>query len=323
MSVLLIALLVFIFVALATFVVASLFDQRSAQARLIRDRLATVQKAPEREPDGELALLRDEQLSEIPAFDSLLRRSARVSAVPEALLQAGMKLRAGNFLVLCVVSGVVAAVAALVWSRNPAIAWAALILGAFLPYAVVSYRRQKRFEKIEELFPEAIDTLARAVRAGHAFTTALEMISNETTEPLATEFRKLYEEQKFGMPVRDALMNLTERVPLVDVKFFVTAVMLQRETGGNLAEILDNLSYVIRERFKIQRQVRVHTAQGRLTMALLMAMPPAVVAVLAVFSPEFVHPLFYDPIGHSLLVVSIALQTIGYFVIRKIIKIQV
>jgi tight adherence protein B len=125
------------------------------------------------------------------------------------------------------------------------------------------------------------------------------------------------------MPVRDALMNLTQRVPLVDVKFFVTAVMLQRETGGNLAEILDNLSYVIRERFKIQRQVRVHTAQGRLTMALLMAMPPTVVAVLLMFSPDFVKPLFYDPYGHILLVVAITLQTIGYFVIRKIIKIQV
>jgi tight adherence protein B len=167
---------------------------------------------------------------------------------------------------------------------------------AFLPYSrFVSYRRQKRFEKFEELFPEAIDTLARAVRAGHAFTTALEMISNEIADPLATEFRKLFEEQKFGMPVRDALMNLAERVPLVDVKFFVTAVMLQRETGGNLAEILDNLSYVIRERFKIQRQVRVHTAQGRLTMALLMAMPPTVVAILFVFSPEFVAPLFTIP----------------------------
>ena len=323
MSALLITFLVFVVVALAAFAGLSLVDQRRAQARLIRDRLATVQKAPEREPDEELALLRDEQLSEIPALDSLLRRSARVSAMQEALLQAGMKFRAGNFLVLCLASGVVVGFAALIWSRNPAIAWAGLIIGAFIPYASVSYRRQKRFEKIEELFPEAIDTVARAVRAGHAFTTALEMISNETVEPLASEFRKLYEEQKFGMPVRDALMNLTERVPLVDVKFFVTAVMLQRETGGNLAEILDNLSYVIRERFKIQRQVRVHTAQGRLTMALLMAMPPAVVAILAVFSPEFVHPLFYDPIGHTLLVVSIALQTIGYFVIRKIIKIQV
>ena len=150
-------------------------------------------------------------------------------------------------------------------------------LGAFLPYSYASYRRTKRFQKFEELFPEAIDTLARAVRAGHAFTTALEMISNEVAEPIATEFRKLFEEQKFGLPVRDALINLTERVPLVDVKFFVTAVMLQRETGGNLAEILDNLSYVIRERFKIQRQVRVYTAQGRLTMMLLMGLPPVIV----------------------------------------------
>jgi len=319
----LIALLVFVTVALVVFVAGSLVDQRNARARLIKDRLATVQQTPEREPDEELALLRDEQLSKIPAFDTLLRRSERVSAIQDALLQAGMKFRAGNFLLLCVFSGVVAGLATVLYTRNPAIAWAALIIGGFLPYSVVSYRRQKRFERFEELFPEAIDTLARAVRAGHAFTTAIEMISNEIAEPLATEFRKLFEEQKFGMPVRDALMNLTERVPLVDVKFFVTAVMLQRETGGNLAEILDNLSYVIRERFKIQRQVRVHTAQGRLTMALLMGMPPTVVTILLVFSPDFVRPLFYDPIGHALLVLSIALQTVGYFVIRKIIKIQV
>jgi tight adherence protein B len=323
MSELVIALLVFLVVALATFAVASLLDERRAQARLIKDRLATVQKAPERDPEEELALVRDEQLSKIHFLDTLLRRSARVSAMQESLLQAGMKFRAGNFIALCLIFGIAAGIVVSVASKNPAIGWAALIIGSFLPYAVVSYRKQKRFEKIEELFPEAIDTLARAVRAGHAFTTALEMISNEISEPLASEFRKLYEEQKFGMPVRDALMNLTQRVPLVDVKFFVTAVMLQRETGGNLAEILDNLSYVIRERFKIQRQVRVHTAQGRLTMALLMAMPPTVVAILLVFSPEFVKPLFYDPIGHILLVVAITLQTVGYFVIRKIIKIQV
>jgi tight adherence protein B len=319
----LIAVAVFIVVALLIFVAGSLYDQRSAQARLIRDRLANVQKAPEREAAVEEALLRDEQLSRFSAFDTLLRRSERISAMQDSLIQAGMEIRAGNFLLLCLGSGILLAILVLLWSRNPAITWAALIFGAFIPYAFVSYRRQKRFEKIEELFPDAIDTLARAVRAGHAFTTALEMISSEIPEPLAAEFRQLYEEQKFGMPVRDALMNLTERVPLVDVKFFVTAVMLQRETGGNIAEILGNLSGMIRERFKIQRQVRVHTAQGRLTMALLMGMPPAVVAILAVFSPEFVHPLFYDPIGHTLLVVSIALQTIGYFAIRKIIKIQV
>src|SRR3984885_164458 len=297
MSALLIALFVFIVVALATFAVASLFDQRSARARLIKDRLATVQKAPEREPDEEFALLRDEQLSKIPAFDSLLRRSARVSAIQEALLQAGMRFRAGNFLVLCLICGTIAGITTLIWAGTPAVAWAALVIAAFIPYAFVSYRRQKRFERIEELFPEAIDTLARAVRAGHAFTTALEMISNEISEPLASEFRQLFEEQKFGMPVRDALMNLADRVPMVDIKFFVTAVMLQRETGGNLAEILDNLSYVIRERFKILRQVRVHTAQGRLTMVLLMALPPTVVVVMYVLNRGFIMPLFIDPIA--------------------------
>ena len=319
----LIALLVFFFVALAAFAAGSLIDQRNARARLIKDRLATVQKAPERDPNEELALLRDEQLSQIPAFDTLLRRSARVSAVQDALLQAGMKFRAGNFLILCVFCGVLSALATILYTRNAPIATAALIIGAFLPYSFISYRRQKRFEKFEELFPEAIDTLARAVRAGHAFTTALEMITDEVAEPVASEFRQLYEEQKFGMPVRDALVNLTDRMPLVDVKFFVTAVMLQRETGGNLAEILDNLSYVIRERFKIQRQVRVYTAQGRLTMALLMGMPPIIVAVMLVLNPAFIRPLFSDPIGHTLLVAGITLQTIGYFVIRKIIRIQV
>jgi tight adherence protein B len=239
------------------------------------------------------------------------------------LTQGGLSMRAGNFLGFSALAGVVASIVAYVAIKRVEVAWVALLVGFLLPYSYASYRRNKRFEKFEELFPEAIDTLARAVRAGHAFTTALEMITNEVAEPVAGEFRQLYEEQKFGMPVRDALMNLTERMPLVDVKFFVTAVMLQRETGGNLAEILDNLSYVIRERFKIQRQVRVYTAQGRLTMALLMGMPPIIVTVMLLLNPSFIRPLFADPIGHTLLVAGIILQTIGYFVIRKIVRIQV
>jgi tight adherence protein B len=319
----LIAIFVFIVVALGAFVAGSLLDQRNARARLMKERLATVQKPAEREPNEELALLRDEMLSQIPALDTFLRRSERVSAFQKTLSQAGMQLRAGNFLMLCAGVGVLVAALVLIYSRNPAIAWAGMFIGFVLPYSFVSYRRNKRFEKFEELFPEAIDTLARAVRAGHAFTTALEMISDEVAEPVASEFRKLYEEQKFGMPVRDALVNLTERIPLVDVKFFVTAVMLQRETGGNLAEILDNLSYVIRERFKIQRQVRVYTAQGRLTMALLMGMPPIIVTIMLTLNPAFIRPLFTDPIGHGLLSAGIALQTVGYFVIRRIIRIQV
>jgi tight adherence protein B len=325
----LIAILVFVVVALGVFAVASLMDQRSAQARLLRERLATVQETVTRQPSEELALLRDEMLSKIPALDNLLRRSSRISNLQPFLEQANLKIRAGNILVLCLISGVLFGTVGFVMAsslpsnQGSLIAAAGLVIGAFVPYSYASYRRTKRFQKFEELFPEAIDTLARAVRAGHAFTTALELIASELSEPVASEFRKLFEEQKFGLPVRDALMNLTERMPLVDVKFFVTAVMLQRETGGNLAEILDNLSYVIRERFKIMRQVRVYTAQGRLTMMLLMGLPPVIVVTMLITSPAFIRPLFVDPIGHTLVVAGIVLQTLGYFVIRKIIQIQV
>jgi tight adherence protein B len=323
MTAILLALFVLVMVAIAVFAAVYFVDQRNAQARLIKDRLAKESQAPERDPEEELALLRDEQLSQIPALDTLLRRSSRVTDIQKMLVQGGISMRAGNFLGFSALAGVVATIAAYLSTRRIEAAWVALLVGFLLPYSYASFRRNQRFEKFEALFPEAIDTLARAVRAGHAFTTALEMITDEVSEPVAGEFRQLYEEQKFGMPVRDALFNLTERIPLVDVKFFVTAVMLQRETGGNLAEILDNLSYVIRERFKIQRQVRVYTAQGRLTMALLMGMPPIIVVTMLLLNPSFIRPLFSDPIGHTLLVAGIILQTIGYFVIRKIIRIQV
>jgi tight adherence protein B len=318
-----ITVIVFLVVAVAVFVGGSLLDERRARARLLRDRLADAQKAPQQEPNEELALLREEKLSEIPALDTFLKRSSRISALQRLLSQADMNTRAGSFLLVCFASAAILSAVVLFWAQSGMFAWAAGLIGFFLPYSYASYRRTKRFDKFEELFPQAIDTLARAVRAGHAFTTALELIANEVNEPVAGEFRKLFEEQKFGMPVRDALVNLTERVPLLDVKFFVTAVMLQRETGGNLAEILDNLSYVIRERFKILRQVRVFTAQGRLTMLLLMALPPLVVIVMLLFNPGFVRPLFAEPLGHTLIVIGITLQTVGYFIIRKIIQIQV
>ncbi len=317
-----IAFLVFLFVTLAVFAVVSLLDQRNAQARILRDRLAPVQKTTEQAPP-DAALLRDEVLSRIPAFDTFLRRSERVSVLQKMLAQGSVDVRAGNFLMLCVVSAILLAAIAAIAGGSFLFGWVGALLGFFLPYAYASHMRTKRFQKFEEKFPEAIDTLARAVRAGHAFTTALEMIANEVAEPVSGEFRQLYEEQKFGLPVRDALLNLADRLPLVDVKFFVTAVMLQRETGGNLAEILDNLSYVIRERFKILRQVRVHTAQGRLTMVLLMALPPTIVVIMSILNPGFIRPLFTDPIGHALIVGGITLQTLGYFFIRRIIRIQV
>ncbi len=322
-----IPILAFVSVSCLTFALGVLLDQRRARARLIRERLIAEPAAGKR---GEtLAIIRNEMLSRIPAFDTILRRSERISRLQTSLEQAGLSIRAGNLLILCLASAVLGALGAYVvaeplpGNEKLPLVFAAAVAGSILPYSYTSWRRNRRFQKFEEMFPEAIDALARAVRAGHAFTMAIEIIADELAEPVATEFRKLYEEQKYGMPVRDALLNLSKRMPLVDVKFFVTAVMLQRETGGNLAEILDNLSYTIRERFKILRQVRVYTAQGRLTMLLLMGLPPTIVVTMLIMNPGFIQPLFADPLGHLLLAGGITLQTIGYFVIRRIVQIQV
>ncbi len=314
---------VFVLVAMLVFSLASGLDERTARARMLRDRLASLDRAQERQPSEELALLRDELLSEIPALDSMLRRSVRVQNLQHFLQQGDMQIRAGNFLFLSAFLGLLLALIGQWLSNRVEMALIFFILGGALPYFYASSRRTQRFHRFEEMFPEAIELLGRAIRAGHAFTTAIELIGNELGEPVAGEFRKMFEEQKFGLPVRDALLNLAERVPLIDVKFFVTSVMLQRETGGNLAEILDKLSYVIRERFKILRQVRVYTAQGRLTMLILMMLPPGVVAMFAFMDLNFIRPLWTDPIGHALIAASIVMQTIGFILIRRIIQIQV
>lgn len=318
-----IVLLVFIAVALGVFALASGFDERHAQARVLRERLQSVEQAAKRRPSLDLELLRDELLSEIPALNRLLQRWSRVGRLQRFIYQADMQVRAGKLLLM---SACLSAVLGLLVHTVTGVFLFALLFaaaGAAAPLGYVAFRRSRRFSRFEVMFPEAIDLLTRAVRAGHAFSTALELIATELGEPVSGEFRKLFEEQKFGLPVREALLNLAERMPLVDVKFFVTAVMLQRETGGNLAEILDKLSYVIRERFKIHRQVRVYTAQGRLTMMMLMGLPFLVVGVLMMINADFMTPLFTDPIGHTLITIGVVMQTIGFFLIRKIIHIQV
>ena len=211
-------------------------------------------------------------------------------------------------------SGVICLGAYLVVSNiyhNAVFAVLALVGGAIAPFAYVALMRSRRLRAFEKQFPEAIDLLGRAVRAGHSFTSGLEMIAGELAEPVATEFRTTFEEQNFGLPVRDALLNLTERVPLIDVQFFVTALLIQKETGGNLAEILDNLSHVVRERFRIYGEVRVKTAQGRLTAGILISVPPIMIMMMRVLNPSYIQVLFQDPIGPYILGGAAFLQVPG------------
>jgi tight adherence protein B len=197
------------------------------------------------------------------------------------------------------------------------------LLLAVAPLAYIMWARSRRLAKFEEHFPEALDLLGRAVRAGHAFTTGMEMIAKESDEPIGGEFRTTFEEQNFGLPLRDTLLNLTERVPLIDVRFFVTSLMIQKETGGNLAEILDGLSRVIRDRFRIHREVQTKTAQGKLTAAILIAIPPIMLLALSAMNPSYMKTLTEDPAGPTILGIAATLQIIGSALLWKIIHIEV
>jgi tight adherence protein B len=165
--------------------------------------------------------------------------------------------------------------------------------------------------------------MSRALRAGHAFATGLKMVTDELDAPVGPEFRKIFDEQNFGLPIKDALANLTVRVPLIDVRFFATAVMIQRDTGGNLSEILENLAHVVRERFKILRQVRVYTAHGRMTGYVLLALPAVLAVALSFINPEHMNLLFRERMGQMLLGGALAMQFIGYMWIKQVVKIEV
>lgn len=323
MEILVWLLVIFVAVAVAVIALGSAWEQRSDRASQVRRRLTALQTAARRGASEEVDLLRDELLSEIPALNRILASWQRSWRLQRLLAQADIGMRPGKFLLVCACAGAVGLVLVLSFSGSLLLGSVVAIVTALSPIGYARFRRARRFAKFESMFPEAIELLVRATRAGHPFTSALELIANELGEPISGEFRQVFEEQKFGLPIREALLNLTDRVPLLDVKFFVTSILLQRETGGNLAEILEKLAHVIRERFKIRRQVRVYTAQGRLTMGLLMVLPPAVIVMITLIDPDLMKLLFVDKLGNLMLAVAIVLQVIGFFLLRRIIDIKV
>ena len=197
-----------------------------------------------------------------------------------------------------------------------------LILGA-IPTLYVMRKRASRLRKFEALFPDSLEFLGRSMRAGHAFSVALEMIHQEFQEPLAGEFKRAFDEQNLGLPLDVALEKLAERVPLMDVHFFVSAVLLQKRTGGNLAELLDKLAHLIRERFKLRGKIRAVSAHGRMTGMVLSLIPVVVGAIMFYVNPMYTNFFMHDPTGHLMLGAAIGMQLIGYAVIKKIVTIEV
>ena len=197
------------------------------------------------------------------------------------------------------------------------------MIGASIPYMIVRHRRNSRMYKFEEMLPEAIDLLGRAIRAGHPLSAGLKMVADETAEPIQSEFRRTHEENRFGLPFDDALLAMADRVSIVDVRILVTAILIQREVGGNLAEVLDNLANVIRVRFTIRRQLRVYTAQGRFSGYVLAVLPDCGRRRHLQPEPAYIRLLFTDPLGKLMLITAVVFQIIGFLWIRKIVDIEI
>ena len=320
---LLIAGLTFLLIVLGLAAVL-LLSTGGGRQELIRRRLQAIESAQKRgNTTPELQLLRDEVLSDVPALHRALLRWSWSSRLERLTAQAGMKTKPGRLVLISAVLTLGGGLAAHHLIRNPVITLLVAAIGGVIPFLVVIVKRHRRLRAFEKNFPEAVDLLGRAIRSGHAINTGIEMIAKEIPEPVAGEFRITFEEQNFGLPLKDSLLNLCDRVPLIDVRFFVSALLVQKETGGNLAEILDTLSAVIRERFKIYGEIRIKTAQGRLTAGILIALPPAMTLALGVLNPPYIRLLFTDPWGPYMLGTAATLQVVGSVILWKIVHIEV
>lgn len=272
-------------------------------------------------PDAAVVMKRRE--GPLPRLDGFVSGTDAGSRLARLIEQAGVKTTPSGMLVASLGSALAVATGVALIIRQPFAPLVAAGVGLVLPFAWLVHRRSSRFKKFEEQFPEALDLVSRAIRAGHAFQSALGMVGEELPAPCGPEFKKTFDRQNFGLPLRDAMNEMADRVAILDVRFFVTAVAIQRETGGNLAEILDNLAHVVRERFKIRRQVRVHTAHGRFTGYVLLALPAALAAALSFISPDHMKLLFEERMGQMMLMTAMVMQTIGFIWIRQVIKIEV
>jgi tight adherence protein B len=319
-------LAVFVFLVVAATVVGGYFGVTylpgALERRKLERRLKDLSAAPDPGPE-DLSLVMRPNAGPLPLLDRLVSGTSTGSWLSALIEQAGVRTTPSAIALISLAFAAFAGITTSLFVRQWFAAPVAAVIGSFLPLGFLMHRRTRRLRAFEEQFPEALDLLARALRAGHAFQTAMGMVADELKAPVGPEFKKTFDQQNFGLPLRDALHQMTERVPILDVRFFVTAVLIQRDTGGNLSEILDNLAHVVRERFKIKRQVRVHTAHGRFTAFVLLSLPAALAIALSFINPEHMELLFRDRMGQTLLVIVMVLQAIGFVWIRKVIKIEV
>ena len=320
----LISFLVFLFalfLVLGAYLLAT--HGTDAKRARLRQRLSDALLHSAHAEDMEVVLARNELMSEIPWVNRSLIRVQAALQLKRMLDQADLHLTPSRLIMFSAMAGMLAALAASVVSGSILIIIAAGVLAAAVPFVHVWWKRKKRFDAFLEHLPDALDLMARALSAGHAFSEAMHMVSDEMPEPIATEFRKTYEEQNLGLSLKLALENLTQRIPLLDLRMCVTAVLIQRETGGNLAEILEKVAYTIRERFRIMGDLKTLTTSSRMSAWLLCGLPIFVTIVITIMNPEYMNVLWRDPRGHYLIATALFLQITGMMIVRKILRIKI
>lgn len=313
-----------IFLSVAAAVVGGylLLATRGRETAEIRKRLSLLEIRNIKDPEIP-QYLKDELLSKVPLAHRILANLDFAVSLDRKLRQADLNLRVASFLAISAGMFLLGVGIAAYFHVATVLIFLVGLLFGIGPYMLVSMKSRIRMKKFIFHFPDALEMFARSLRAGHSFTGAIQLVGQEMPNPVGPEFQKVFDEQNLGIPLRQAMMGLVERITIMDVKFFVTAVLLQRETGGNLAEIIDKISYVIRERFRVQGQLRIFTAQARLTGVILSLLPPAVAFLIGILYPTYLHPLWYEPGGRTMLLIGVVMQIAGMLVIRKIIRIKI
>jgi tight adherence protein B len=323
MALLLILVFSGIFIVLVLLLIASGANVSKETKQTMSNLRSVLTAGPAAARDTAVDLRRDEMLSAIPWINRLLLKLELAPYLRLVIYQAGLKWTAG---VLILMSGFFFLVSSyLVYLRTGSLL-ISLLIGLLLgsaPFAFVMNKRTRRFDKFEQELPEALDLMVSSLRAGNSLVSALRLVAFESPDPVGTEFRTCFEEQNYGLELRAAMENLVTRVPLQDLRIVVTAILIQKESGGNLAEVLDKASYVIRERFRLRRQVRVHTAQGRLTGWILSLLPVVLGIALYLISPETISVLWTRSIGVKLLYTAVGMTVAGALIIRRIVNMEV
>lgn len=323
------SLVVFIFPAIiaAVFLIVAFYFFVSRDTDAYRKRIDERLKQLVQERGGasqrEMQLLKDELLSTVPLFHRTLIRFQFFSNLQNTLRQADLTITVYRFVIYSMIGGFLAGLILFFFTRSLMAMFIMAVIGMAAPFFWVSNKRRRRFYTFLEQLPDALELMVRSLQAGHSFSSALQMVATEMPDPIAREFAKTYEEQNLGLNIKSALENLIERVPILDLKLCVTAVLIQREIGGNLSEVLRNISHTIRERFRIQGEIRTKSAQARLSGYIVSALPFFLFFWINIVNPGYMKTLYDHPNGVYILGTGVVMQVVGWLIIRKIVDIEI